>query len=760
MIAPIQTIEGTTITGVMRSKRLGMTAEGVGHIATVLQDTLYTDKILAPIREYSTNAMDAHVEAGKPSRPILIRLPNRFSPMFAVRDFGPGMDEHRVWDVFCNYGSSTKRTTNDQVGMLGIGSKSAFAYPSCKAFTVISIQNGVKKSFVCHKGGCSEGDFVQLSEETTTEEDGLEIQIPVSVSDIQEFINRSAKFFAHWEVTPQFEGATIELKKADILFGGANWYIARNTDHYGSSKHAKLLMGNIAYKIGEITTMKPDDYGISSDEQYAFRRLLDTELVLKAPIGSVDIAANREALQMTDKTIAKLWELLKQVKAEIGTELEKGFNAIPTMWEKMNHRAKFDSYDSELRTFVSFLPAHLSSIKTAYGIDSDNSSFTVTTFTRGRRGKRRVRSTGYFPYSLRPSDRDCVVINSNPSVFNNSHVRNRIVALIEKPDNYFKKTFNTVYVFNIKDKAAFTVWKVKELFDYPAVDVSVLPIVKMSEIYPSMRKPSVRSVNADKNSKKFLLLDLKASADQHSDYFVAGTVPKYPTDKIPYLVIDRYQVSVGQREESPEDVINTLERLVNHHNVTLPKNIVAVKKGSVLRIENDKNYISLWKYIGNQLKKNKEFVARMVAINIRDRFGCFQGSHGHRHISFNNNSESIDSRIFSANKASDFDSNKLFYKLITQFGELMAKSGIKTDSDSINNSDCIVEEICKAVGLDKTITDDYEKLSSGFLSNLDKFNDTYPMIELLDSYRLGYTGKPAVIDTINNYIKLVDANTK
>ena len=54
----------------------------------VLSSTIYEDKIKAPIRELSTNAYDAHVEAGCPDKPFEVHLPNAIDPEFRVRDYG------------------------------------------------------------------------------------------------------------------------------------------------------------------------------------------------------------------------------------------------------------------------------------------------------------------------------------------------------------------------------------------------------------------------------------------------------------------------------------------------------------------------------------------------------------------------------------------------------------------------------------------------------------------------------------------------
>lgn len=752
MIASTSSIAGTSATGVLQTKKLSITNEGISHIANILQDTLYTDKVLAPIREYSTNAMDAHVEAGKPNLPILVKLPNRFSPVFAVRDFGVGMDDHRIWQVFCNYGSSTKRGTNEQVGMLGIGSKSAFAYPECKSFTVVSIRNGVKKSFVCHKGGCSEGELVQLSEEETTEADGLEIQIPVSVNDIQQFIDRSARFFAHWEVTPTFEGATLNIAKAERLFAGDGWYITKEDPNGYSSSGAKVVMGNISYAIGNMTTMKASQNGI--EDEYTYRKLLESSLVLTVPIGSVDIAANREALQMTDKTIKALWEILKRVRNEIGEELQKLFDVLPTMWDKRVLRNNFSSYSSSFSKYLTFLPEHLNNLSTSFSI-TDDCGFNVTTFSRGRRGKQRVSCTTYSPWRIEANEYTAVIINNDPTLTGKA-VRNRILGLIERTDNLFKKSFRAVYVFNVLDTVKFNLWKAANMFDFQYVELSTLPMYKLSEIYPNTRNPSTRSINADKNSKKFLLLDMNCTSSFDAEHFVAGTVPKKPKNKIPYIVIDRYRVVGPNGDSSPGDMIYKLKEIESEFGVKLPPVIVAVKNGSVERLKSDNNYISLWEYMAEALKNNKEFFNRLVLISIRSAVPSSGGYSYRNTIRFGDHV--FDSRLITSIDLTGFDTDGVFYKLAMAYKEIKDLAALPKDaklssinttvSFIINGQKSLSESVKTSVN---RVVEPFEKLAESFINN-------YPMIKLVDSYHLGNISK--LDEEISDYIKLVDASKK
>lgn len=107
--------------GVTAKGTFGISQNSQAHIMTILRDTLYSDKILAVLREYSSNAWDAHRMVGKNDLPIRITLPETETPTLVIRDFGPGMSPDEVFNIYTQYGESTKRGTDDAVGMMGIG---------------------------------------------------------------------------------------------------------------------------------------------------------------------------------------------------------------------------------------------------------------------------------------------------------------------------------------------------------------------------------------------------------------------------------------------------------------------------------------------------------------------------------------------------------------------------------------------------------------------------------------------------------------
>ena len=117
-------------------------SEDLVYIFDILRSKLYSNKIAAVIREYSTNAADANTECGKKEKPVVITAPTRLAPEFKVRDYGFGLTEDQIRNVYCMYGKSTKRDSNEYTGQLGLGSKSGFAYGD--SFSIVSYNDGVK----------------------------------------------------------------------------------------------------------------------------------------------------------------------------------------------------------------------------------------------------------------------------------------------------------------------------------------------------------------------------------------------------------------------------------------------------------------------------------------------------------------------------------------------------------------------------------------------------------------------------------------
>lgn len=304
--------------GVKDSVQFGISAEDSAHIMTILRSTLYSDKILAVIREYSANAWDAHREVGKDSTPIKVTLPTDIAPVLIIRDFGPGLSQDSVFKVFTQYGKSTKRSTNRAVGMLGIGSKSGFSYAT--SFTITTWHLGQKSIYNAALDPSNLGTLSLLhSEPCEPEESGTEIHIAVKKNDVWSFQNKAQNLFQYFVPRPDIN---IELPapvaNAEKLKNG----IIRTDDTTWTA-----VMGCVPYRVA--LSQLTDVTGFDGENTDKFGG------VFYFDIGEVQVNASREELEYSDYTKKALVE---KFNALVDEYVEHTIAAIRssngTMWEK------------------------------------------------------------------------------------------------------------------------------------------------------------------------------------------------------------------------------------------------------------------------------------------------------------------------------------------------------------------------------------------------------------------------------------------
>lgn len=286
----------------------------------ILRDQLYTDKVLAVIREYSSNAWDSHRMSGKGDVPIKITLPTSMDPTLSIRDFGAGLSQQEVLEVYTQYGMSSKRGSNGAVGMLGIGSKSGFAYSD--SFSITSFHGGTKKTYVAVLDKSEKGSINMLHEEPT-DETGVLIQIAVRPKDIYEFTTKAKQVFQYFVPRPEINTELPEPPAKEMEL--ANGIIYERWQRTGWV----AVMGCVSYTIdlGMLRTENPEE------NVAAF--LSDLSGALFFEIGEVQISASREALKDSDITRAAL---KKKFDALVDEYVTRAVNVIETgnftPWQK------------------------------------------------------------------------------------------------------------------------------------------------------------------------------------------------------------------------------------------------------------------------------------------------------------------------------------------------------------------------------------------------------------------------------------------
>lgn len=307
--------------------------KNLAKIINIVENDIYSDKILAVIREYSCNAYDANVEAGKRDVPIVVSLPSRLSPEFKVRDNGNGLTEDEIHEVFTSYGESTKENSDDYIGQLGIGSKSGFAYGD--NFVVTSWKNGIKTVYNAVKGS-DVRDMVKLYSEPSTEASGIEISIPVKTGDEAAFKSKSINFFKYWQTVPKVIGLQDnEVSKIndDVVIDGGDWKIY-SSDGYHSGK-AVALMGNISYPIQwelVVETLRKQNK-LDSRTNGIISFITRNTTLLRFQIGEVQMAPSREALQYTEHTVNNIIKKVDKICNEIERIIIDKISSAKTLWQ-------------------------------------------------------------------------------------------------------------------------------------------------------------------------------------------------------------------------------------------------------------------------------------------------------------------------------------------------------------------------------------------------------------------------------------------
>lgn len=306
---------------------------------SILSSGLYSNKILAVIREISCNAYDAHVAAGNPSTPIEIKLPTTLDPVFYVKDFGTGLSHDQIMKLYTTYFESSKSDSNDFIGALGLGSKSPYSYTN--SYTVESRFNGTKRIYACFLNEDGLPSILLMNEASTDEVNGLTVMMAVSESDINKFHNEAQKALMYFTPQPHVIGVLgFEPYYLRHTIVGTNWKLREN-DYWAAMSGPQVVQGFVSYPI---------DGSILRGQQMtsAAYALTSVAIDFEVPIGEVDVAASREALSYEKRTIENLVSLFEGAALEIRDSIQAKFDDCSNQWEvallvaQMEHNTSYD----------------------------------------------------------------------------------------------------------------------------------------------------------------------------------------------------------------------------------------------------------------------------------------------------------------------------------------------------------------------------------------------------------------------------------
>lgn len=320
-----------------------------GKAFRTLFDTLYQDKIGSIVREVSCNAYDAHIFAGKSDLPFEIHLPSIMEPFFSVKDYGIGMDEDTIGEVFTIMFASTKDTSNIGVGGFGLGSKTPFAYTD--NFTVISTKDGIRSSYTMYIAQDGTPGYVKLSDDNTSESNGVEIIIPVNdLKDRRSFADAIVNQLHFFPLRPIIKGGDY----------GINWMVEPD------DSKASLIHNNIKFFSGNSLTgsdrrgcfavVGPVGYELNfrilreklPQHEKIINWLDDQNIRIHFNIGEVSVTPSRETMSYDPMTIAAFDNRFNGLIDELTKQYRADFNACATLVDKALFMSQNASWSRKL----------------------------------------------------------------------------------------------------------------------------------------------------------------------------------------------------------------------------------------------------------------------------------------------------------------------------------------------------------------------------------------------------------------------------
>jgi hypothetical protein len=716
--------------GVQDSVKFGIKNTGLAHIFNVLRNQLYSDKITAVVREYSCNAVDAHVEQGIGDRPIEVTLPSKLKLEFKVRDFGPALNDEEIHDVYAFYGESTKRNTNEQTGMLGIGSKSAFAYGD--NFVINSYIDGEKHIWNAFIDPSQVGQISKIGTEKTEEENGIEIVLPVKEDDTQEFVEKAEGLFRYFKVTPTIKGATqFEYSKKKVLFEGDNWVWYRAEGDRWSYRHenAMAVMGNIAYPF------QYDDLNFSDEErQEDLHNLVKGNLHLKCDIGELDISASREKLQFTDATRKTIIAKLRVVKDGIVSQAEKQFANSPSLWAAKQLLGDVRDYASglyELRTLIEANVKWRGKLIDSCGVSTPKGVTSTLLKKPDRSGAVRYR----FEDGWNQIQAEARVVIVENDLGNRRGIIGRLLGMAMEE----KKK---VHLIEFEDAKARKAWL--KVFDGEMLKLSELDKRPLSDFYGS--STSSTTTTDSKHAKKlaspafeFDWSQQKSSGWSYkaSDYWKAAKVD-LENDEGVYVIIDKFKVEgqSGYGNSEPRRIAN-FKKKFEKLGLNFPKNVYAWKIAKQEKPKAAKGWVELFDWMKQEIQNY------LIKNNLEQKFVDFQHA-------CDNDGDLMNARVRNGLKEKNFASDDSLVLIgIKKFEKMF---GTEKDRDDMLAFRELLDRFNLELKLDSKPSYDLENWK-------EKVMKKYSMLNVINWYDVNTyqdSARKSNLKHLMNYINVVD----
>jgi hypothetical protein len=337
-------LKNVELFGDFKSHKAEIDAEDLSWILQILSTNLYSDPIGSLIREYSSNAWDANIEAGNKDKPIEVGLQTSKDQgsYWYVTDLGPGLSPERIDGIYRKFGKSTKRDSNEAIGMMGLGKFSGLSYSN--EIYITTRVDGREYEYLMHKSeGTPQIDL--LIDRVTTNPNGTTIKVFIAnYYDKRKFKDATLEQLAYFE-NVYYNIDDMPSLNQDIKLIKAKTFTYSSTEN----RELRIKLGPVTYPIDSNSVPS-----IGNSFLYMYRGL-----AINFNIGELAITPNRESILYNKKTI----ETIENRVQEFRNELVEIYNSKGQEYEKIGPFIEaLNSYKITIGNSSYTVPTNLASL--------------------------------------------------------------------------------------------------------------------------------------------------------------------------------------------------------------------------------------------------------------------------------------------------------------------------------------------------------------------------------------------------------------
>jgi hypothetical protein len=692
-------------------------AEDLVYIFDILRNKLYSDKILAVVREYCTNAADANVENGLSDRPIVVTCPTRMSPVFRVRDFGKGLSFDEIKKIYCMYGRSTKRNSNDYTGQLGLGSKSGFAYGD--SFSITSFNNGKKTVYTAYIDESKLGAVSKASEDSTDEEPGIEISIPVKHSDISTFVEKIEQVYRFFKVKPNVLNLA-SIKVLEPIFGSKSWALYPNGPsprYYNGFKSAYAVMGNIGYPI-DTSLVFPgvaSYYGANLKNSFRF---LTANTVIHFDIGELSISASREELEYTESTINAIKNAAEKAADSFIEEIQKYINNSKDAIDEYARNQEISEWLCQglLSDFYSKIKPHRNKTLTSL-MPIDGNKIKLTSFSHKNKRIQKVENAQTLSITRDMLESGRIWVNDGGLL-----TTQKMIDIVNK------NSPGLVYLLSGVGSDSFA--SLKEWSETNDVPLSYFKNISTHQIEPKIKTVRVSSSRAKGSVEVYSLNSNIHNYGNQENNWTKQTIRQ--SDVKVYVQISRYQPVINGVERLCSS-LTMIKKVLSSYGVQNPE-ILGIKTKDLEKVHG--KALSIESYVQHNLGENETFKSDYNAYlngRVLEKYDVWSNmfflKDTYKYLDFTNHN---------CNKDGDFAK---LCEIFSSFNIYQYKNSEK------------IADFCQMIN-SIYLPDVKNSFEKDFIETVTKVSEKYPLIKFISSGAANT--RQEVFNQICNYVNKID----